>query len=162
VLLLGYMNKVWKFIISISLPQIASGIGALFTTSKIPTWYSTLEKPLLNPPSFIFGPVWTTLYLLMGVAFYLVWIKGFDHAKVKLATSLFMFQLVLNSLWSWFFFGMENPGLALIDIVLLWISIVGTIVVFARVNKKAGWLLAPYLIWVSFATYLNYSIYVLN
>ncbi len=155
-------NNALKLVASLALPQIAGGLGALFTASAIPTWYTTIEKPALNPPSWIFGPVWTILYLLMGVSAFLVWRKGLSSPGVKKALSIFLLQLGLNAFWSIAFFGLENPGLALINIGLLWISIVWTMFAFWKISRPATYLLVPYLLWVSFATYLNASIYILN
>lgn len=160
------MNNTLKLIISLILPQLAGGIGSLFTGSKISSWYSTIEKPALNPPSWVFAPVWTTLFLLMGAALYLVWktepASAREALNIKLALWVFGFQLVLNTLWSILFFGLENPGAAFVEIVILWIVILINIFFFARVSTPAAWLLAPYLLWVSFAAYLNYSIWTLN
>lgn len=155
-------NKYIKLAISIVLPLLAGAIGSLFTSSKIPTWYAGLEKASLNPPSWVFGPVWTTLYILMGVALYLVWSKNANSKQAKIAMRVFFFQLVLNSLWSIAFFGWENPLIALVVIALLWISILINIILFYKISKPAAWLLVPYILWVSFASYLNYSIWALN
>lgn len=149
-------------IVAIVICQLAGIIGSLFTTPAIPTWYAGLAKPALNPPSWVFGPVWTFLYALMGIAAFLVWKQGWKRSEVKIALGLFAFQLALNTLWSILFFGLENPAAGLIDIVLMWLAIVATIIAFARVSKTAAWLMLPYLAWVSFATYLNFSIWQLN
>ena len=149
-------------VIAVGVSELAGIIGSVFTTSAIPNWYRTLEKPLLNPPSWVFGPVWVTLYALMGVAAFLVWRHGWKKGKVKIALGIFGVQLFLNTIWSIIFFGFENPAWALVDIVLLWIAIVWTIVVFYKISKWAAYLLIPYVIWVSFAAYLNYSIWILN
>lgn len=151
-----------KFIISVLLSQMAGLIGSIFTMSAIPTWYAYLNKPALNPPSWVFGPVWITLYFLMGVSLFLVWKKGAENKDVRFALIVFGIQLVLNSTWSIVFFGLENPGLALINIILMWMSIVWTMFVFYKVSRTATYLLVPYLLWVSFASYLNYAIWMLN
>jgi benzodiazapine receptor len=151
-----------KLAVAIVGTQLAGIIGSLFTFSAIPTWYATLTKPALNPPSWVFGPVWTTLYLLMGVSAFLVWQKGWARKDVKIALSVYVLQLVLNALWSIVFFGMQNPGLALVNIVLLFASIVWTMVLFFKISRPAMYLLIPYILWVSFASYLNYAIYALN
>lgn len=155
-----------KLLISLALPQLAGLFGALFTSSAIPAWYTTLQRPPLSPPNWIFGPVWTILYLLMGVAVYLVWKQWsflpWTPAKKRVALASFAVQLVLNSLWSLFFFGLQNPGLALLDILAMVVAISFTIVNFWRVSRTAAWLLVPYLLWVSFASYLNYAIWTLN
>lgn len=137
--------------------------GSFFTVSAIPDWYSVLAKPDFAPPNWIFGPVWTTLYAMMGGAAYLVWKRlSVQKKAVERGLKLFWIQLSLNALWSPIFFGANDLALSVAVIVLLWLSIVGTMVLFARVSKIAVWLLVPYLAWVSFATYLNYSIWQLN
>lgn len=139
---------------------MAAGIiGSAFTSPAIPNWYASLVKPEFTPPSWVFGPVWTTLYFLMGVSLYLIW-KRKDEAKPALA--VFSFQLVLNALWSFLFFGLQSPLYGLICIVLLWLAIVATVLLFYRISKTAAYLLVPYLLWVSFAAFLNYSIWTLN
>ena len=151
-------NKIWKFVISILVPFIASGIGGLFTASSVSTWYVELVKPSFNPPSWVFGPVWTILYLLMGISLYLVWIKKYDQN----AFTFFGIQLVLNALWSVLFFGMRNPLFAFIEIIFLWVAILITIIYFYKIKKISAYLLFPYLLWVSFAMILNFSIVYLN
>ncbi len=151
-----------KLIIAVVVSELAGIIGSVFTVPAIPMWYATLVKPALNPPAWIFGPVWTTLYALMGVAAFLVWKKGWEKKEVKTALGIFGIQLVLNTLWSVIFFGLHSPGVALVDIIFLWLAILATIVAFAKISRAAAWLLAPYILWVSFAVYLNYSIWVLN
>lgn len=151
-----------KLLITVTLSLLAGAIGSLFTISAIQEWYPILVKPALNPPSWIFGPVWTTLYVMMGVAAFLVWKRGGELKNVALPLSLFVIQLVLNALWSIVFFGMHNPKLAFFEILLLWIAILATIISFMKISKLAGWLLVPYLLWVSFASYLTFSIWMLN
>ena len=152
------MNKIWKLIIALVLPFIASAIGGLFTVSSVSTWYVDLVKPSFNPPSWLFGPVWTILYLLMGIALYLVWTKKFN----KQAFTLFGIQLVLNALWSILFFGLKQPLLAFIEIIILWVMILVTIIYFYKINKNSAYLLITYLLWVSFAAILNLAIFILN
>lgn len=142
--------------------ELAGIVGSLFTIPSIPTWYATLQKPLLSPPNWIFGPVWTALYFLMGVSLFLVLRKGVKERRVKEAALIFCIQLGLNVLWSLLFFGLHSPILALIDIIALWFSIGWTIVVFYKLSRPAGLLLIPYLAWVSFASYLNYAIWIIN
>lgn len=151
------MKKVnWpKLIFAIILCQAAGIVGSLFTFSAIPTWYASLVKPSFNPPSWLFGPVWTVLYTLMGISLYLVW-------KNKSAVKLFILQLVANSLWSIIFFGMKNIQLALIEIIVLLILVLATIKKFYRINKIAAYLLIPYLFWGGFASLLTYSLWILN
>lgn len=156
------MGKLIKFLVAVGAPLLAGAVGAIFTEPAIAGWYAGLVKPALNPPAWIFGPVWTTLYVLMGVAAFLVWQKGWGRREVKIALSVFVGQLVLNALWSLIFFGFQSPGWALVEIAFLWLAILFNIILFARVSKVAAWLLVPYILWVSFASYLNYSIYVLN
>ena len=151
-----------KLVISLLLPQLAGLVGALFTTPNIPGWYAGLIKRELNPASWVFGPVWTTLFILMGIAMYLVWSKGLDKKGVSIALGVFIAQLALNTLWSVLFFGIQNPGAAFIEIIILWLSILATIILFKQVSQTAAWLLVPYILWVSFAAYLNYSIWILN
>ena len=150
------MNKYLKLLLSIAICESAGLIGSIFTFNSVGSWYLTLNKPFFNPPSWIFAPVWTTLYLLMGISLYLVW-----GAK-KISLKWFWVQLALNALWSIIFFGLKNPTLALIEIILLWTSILLTIKSFWKVKRGAAYLLFPYLLWVSFAAILNFSIVVLN
>ena len=139
----------------------AAGIGGAVTTPKIATWYATLVKPSWNPPNWIFGPVWSALYFCMAVAAWLVWRQGgFSGTKVPL--TLFAVQLVLNVLWSCIFFGLEMPGLAFVEVLLLWAAIAATMVTFWRRSMIAGILFVPYLAWVSFASFLNFTIWRLN
>lgn len=155
-----------KLVISLALPQVAGLIGSVFTATTIPTWYATLNRPSLAPPNWIFGPVWTTLFVLMGVALYLVWkqwaVLPWTRTQKRLAMTVFGAQLGLNTLWSIIFFGLRNPGAAVIEIAVLWLAIATNIYLFAKVSKPAAWLLVPYLLWVSFASYLNYAIWSLN
>ena len=151
------MKKVvWpKLIFAIVICQAAGIIGSFFTLAAIPTWYAALTKPSFNPPSWVFGPVWTILYTLMGISLYLVW-------KNKSAVKLFVWQLIANSLWSIIFFGMKNIQLALIEIIILLVLVLATIIKFYNINKVAAYLLIPYFLWGSFATLLTYSIWILN
>lgn len=139
----------------------AAAIGGLVTEPQIPEWYQGLAKPDWNPPDWVFGPVWSILYLSMAVAAWLVWREaGFKNAGLPFA--LFATQLVLNSLWSVIFFGLQSPGAAAVEIVLLWLAILATMLSFWRVSKWAGALFVPYLAWVSFAVVLNFSIWQMN
>jgi translocator protein len=135
-----------------------AGLGGMATTPNIPNWYAWLTKPSWTPPSWLFGPVWSILYLSMAVAAWLVWRKG--NALVPLV--LFAFQLAFNLAWSWLFFGLHSPGTACIDIVLLWAAIAATMIAFWRRSPVAGLLFVPYLAWVSFAAILNFAIWRLN
>jgi benzodiazapine receptor len=141
----------------------AAGGGSLATTPQTVSggWYGTLDKPFFTPPASVFGPVWMVLYLSMAVSAWLVWRReGFSGAQAAMA--LFSAQLVLNLLWSVIFFGLEAPGLALVEIVALWTAILLTILAFSKISRAAGWLLVPYLAWVTFATALNAGIWWLN
>lgn len=157
-----HIHNSLKLLITVALSLLAGAIGSLSTSSSIQEWYPALVKPALNPPSWIFAPVWTTLYVMMGVAAFLVWKRGGELKNVKLPLLLFIIQLVLNALWSIIFFGMQNLTFALFEILLLWIAILATIISFMKISKRAGWLLVPYLLWVSFASYLTFSIWMLN
>jgi len=154
-------REILKLVASVLLCQIAGFLGSLFTTPAISTWYATLKKPFFTPPNWIFSPVWISLFILMGISLFFVW-RRTDHPKFKIAFIFFFVQLILNVLWSIFFFGLKLPLLGLVDIVLLWIAILLTIRHFSKVSKFAGVLLLPYLVWVSFATLLNFSLWILN
>lgn len=147
-------------IISILIPQLVGLVSSYYTISAIPTWYATLNKASFNPPGFVFGPVWTTLYLLMGISLYLVLVKKIKSSSP--AIKAFSVQLLLNFLWTFIFFGLKNPLIAFIEIVLLAISIAYTIKLFYKVSRNAAYLLVPYLIWVSFASLLNLFVVILN
>jgi translocator protein len=151
-----------KLVISIVLPFVAGGIGSYFTYPNIAGWYSTLNKPFFTPPNWLFGPAWSLLYLLMGIALYVVWTSKTHKKEKKIAIAYFFIQLGLNTLWSLLFFGLKSPLLGVIGIVFLWIAIVATIYKFFTISKTAGWLLIPYIVWVSFAGTLNVFVYLLN
>ena len=156
------MNKWLKIILAILICQMAGLIGSIFTASSIPTWYAGLEKPFFSPPNWVFAPVWITLYTLMGISLYLIWERGPSKENVKSALLAFSGQLVLNSIWSIVFFGLQSPFYGLLLIVFLWFLILLTILKFYKLSKKAAYLLLPYILWVSFATILNFYIWVLN
>jgi len=149
-----------KLIISLIIPQLAGAIGSLFTMDSISSWYTTLAKPEFTPPNYVFGPVWITLYFLMGISLYLVW----TNKSLKSSTPLIIFavQMFLNALWSIVFFGLESPMFGLLIIVTLWGMIALTIFSFWKISKPAAYMLLPYIAWVSIATYLNYGIWTLN
>ena len=151
-----------KLVISIAICLLAGVLGSVFTTPAIPTWYATLIKPSFSPPNWVFFPVWTTLFMMMGISLFLVWQRGLKDQQVKTALSLFGVQLVLNILWSAAFFGMRSPLAGLIDISILWIFILLTIMNFMKLSRTAGILLIPYILWVSFAAVLNFFIWRLN
>jgi tryptophan-rich sensory protein len=150
------INNTLKLIISVGVSELAGIIGSIFTTPSIAGWYAGIVKPDINPPSWVFGPVWTTLFVLMGIAAFLVWKKGLDRRDVKIALGIFIGQLILNTLWSIIFFGLHSPVGALIEIIFLWFSILITIIYFSKISKLAAGLLIPYILWVSFAAYLNF------
>ncbi len=148
--------KKWLVLAGLLVLCLAVGSGAGYLTAQsVVTWFPTLVKPSFNPPSWLFAPVWTTLYIMMAVAAWLVWLR-------KGSLILFYVQLALNFAWSLLFFGLHSPAMALVDIVALWIAIFLTLVSFWKIDRRAGWLLVPYLAWVSFASVLNASIWWLN
>lgn len=178
-------NNFFKLIAAVAITEFAGIVGSVFTTPAIPTWYATLTKPTVNPPAWIFGPVWTALYALMGVSLYLVWKNGwkvqhhiFERKQIawnylserfwrgqwqkENVVAIFGIQLLLNILWPYIFFGLHAPGAAFFEMIMLWFAIIYTIVNFYRISKLAAYLLIPYLLWVSFALYLNYAVWMLN
>jgi len=154
------MNK--KLIFSVFICLIAGFIGSFFTSPAISTWYATLQKPSFAPPNWVFFPVWTSLFIMMGISLFLVWQKGWDDKKVKTGIYIFAVQLVMNVLWSVAFFGFRSPLLGLMEIIILWITILATTLSFIKVSRTAAYLLVPYILWVSFAAILNFSIWALN
>ena len=156
------MNQVARLIIAIAIPLLTGFASSFFTVTGEGSWYQTLEKPSWNPPGWVFAPVWTTLYILMGIALFLVWKTEINNSSKRIALFLFGWQLVLNFFWSYIFFGRQQPGWAFVEIVILWLTILATIISFAPINKVAAWLLVPYISWVSFAGILNYTIWSLN
>ncbi len=155
-------NSIVKLIVSIVACLAAGGIGSLFTFRSIPTWYPGLKKPKYTPPNQVFGPIWTALYILMGLSVYFVWQKGLANDGVLPAFILFWVQLGLNALWSIIFFGLKSKGGGVIIIIVLWFLILATIITSFQVSIWAGILLIPYILWVSVATYLNVGIWRLN
>jgi tryptophan-rich sensory protein len=149
-------------IISILIAQTAGLIGSAFTMPAISTWYDTLAKPSFTPPAYVFGPAWAVLYTLMGLAAYRIWEKKTSGRGARLALGVYVGQLALNVMWSYAFFGLRSPIAGLGIIALLWIAIFATMILFYRVDKNAGWLLVPYIVWVSFAATLNYAVWMLN
>jgi len=160
-LLNSYMKKWARLVISVYICLMAGFFGSIFTSPSIPTWYEGLKKPDFSPPNWVFAPVWTSLFVLMGISLYFVWGKGLNK-DVKKALFVFLTQLVLNVLWSFLFFGLQTPYYALIEIVMLWFAIAITVFKFFLIDKKAGLLLLPYIIWVTIATFLNYFVWILN
>jgi benzodiazapine receptor len=151
-----------KLVASIVICQLAGFVGSIFTSSSVSTWYQTLNKPGFTPPGWFIGAVWITLFLLMGVALYLIWMRGLKVEGVGTALTVFILQLFLNILWSLLFFGLRSPFHAFLEIILLWVLIMASIITFYRIDRRAGLLLVPYILWVSFAAFLNYSIWQLN
>lgn len=162
-----------KLAVSLILPYIAAAIGSLFTAPAISSgWYTMLSRPAWTPPGWVFGPVWTTLYFLMGAAFYLVWVKGSGRwpklkgwlgiSRPKAPLYAYFMQLGLNAVWSVLFFGLRSPALGLVCIIPLWFAIAATIGLFYRADKRAGWLLVPYIVWVTIAANLNFFVWWMN
>lgn len=157
------MNKYLKIIYCVAICLAVGYLSSNVTQSSIKTWYPTIEKPIFNPPSWVFAPVWTILYIMMGVAAGMVWNKLESNKElVKKGLLFFTVQLLLNALWSYLFFGLNNILLAFLEIILLWLIIYETYNIFKQIDKKAGYLLIPYLGWVGFATILTGTIYFLN
>jgi translocator protein len=179
------MKNSIKLIVSILICEFAGIVGSIFTAPAIKSWYYFLNKPSFSPPSWLFAPVWTILFLLMGIALYLAWSKDFtanilpnqtekkawNKISEKLwlgswreenAALIFIIQLVLNIFWSVIFFGLKSPGFAFVEILMLWFAILYTIVNFYRISKTSACLLIPYLLWVSFAAFLNFSVWLIN
>ena len=151
-----------KLFISILIPLLVGAISGFFTSSGVNGWFALANKPWFNPPNWIFAPVWTTLYVLMGIALFLVWKADADKSIKQTAIILFTLQLALNFFWSIIFFKLQQPGWAFVEIILMWLMILLTILWFGKINATAAWLLVPYICWVSFASVLNYSIWKLN
>jgi tryptophan-rich sensory protein len=151
-----------KLIVSLAACQLAGIVGGLFTASSIGSWYAGLNKPSFNPPNWVFGPVWITLYVLMGIALYLVWAGDFPGKAKQTAVILFFIQLVLNMFWTFFFFYLQKPFLGLIEIVILLVFIILTMWKFYTLRPAAAYLMMPYLLWVGFAAVLTFSLWNLN
>ena len=170
------LRKIITLVTAIVVCQLAGMVGALFTVPAVGGWYASLNKPALNPPGWVFGPVWTLLYFLMGLALYLVWVNqstaetALPTVRAELspplarrkAVIIFFVQLALNAFWSIIFFGLHSPGWALVEIIMLWLAIVATIFYFAKISRLAAWLFALYMAWVTFAVYLNFAIWMVN
>ena len=156
------VSDIVSLVVAVVIPLVVGGLGGVATASAIPTWYQGLNKPAWNPPNWVFGPVWTLLYILMGVAAWLVWRQGWDNPQVQVALAIFGVQLLLNLFWSLIFFGLHSPGWAVLEIVVLWGFILATTVQFYRLDSTAGLLLIPYQLWVTFAAVLNAAVWQLN
>lgn len=154
--------QILPFIVCIFVPLFIGFLGSMLTLDSVKTWYTTLNKPSFNPPNQVFGPVWTVLYILMGISFYLVWKKRKTAMGYLWAVGIYFLQLLLNLMWSYLFFYQHQIGFALIEIGLLLLTIIVNAFLFFRIDKTAGWLFLPYILWVSFASYLTYSISLLN
>lgn len=151
------MKKIFKVVIAVAVSELAGIVGSIFTMPAIAGWYAGLARPQLAPPNWVFGPVWTILFFLMGLAAGIIWIK-----KDYRALTIFAIQLILNIAWSIIFFGLHSPGWAFVEIIFLWLAILATIIAFAKISKPSAWLLVPYIIWVTFASYLNFMIWSIN
>ena len=151
-----------KIVIAVGICLAVGSASGLATASSINDWYVTLNKPSFNPPNWIFAPVWTLLYIMMGVAAALVWEEGWEKPAVKNGLIFFGIQLLLNSLWTVLFFGLKQANIAFAEILILWVVLLLTILKFLKIRKVAGYLLIPYILWVSFATVLNGAIWQLN
>jgi translocator protein len=158
----NYAVLALRLFISIAAPLVVGSLGALFTAPAIAGWYARLDKPAFTPPDWVFGPVWTTLYVLMGVAFFLVWQRAEGNPTARIGMGLFGVQLGLNFLWSYLFFGRQSPLAGLVDIVLLWAAIAATMIYFFKVSRPAGLLMVPYILWVTLALALNFEIWRMN
>jgi translocator protein len=156
------IREIPKLIAAVLIVFISGAIGNLATLPQITTWYVTLAKPSWTPPNDWFGPIWSTLYILIGIALFLVWRQGLDRRDVRFTIGIFAVQLILNIMWSLVFFGLHSILGGFILIMILWIAILANIIAFYVISKPAGFLLIPYLIWVSIASYLNYSVLILN
>ncbi len=157
------MQRIIRIVLVVMTCLVVGYLSGKITQESITTWYPTIKKPVFNPPNWVFAPVWTILYAMMGVAGGLIWnYVETNRENVKKAFLFFIIQLGLNALWSYIFFGLHNPLLALIEIVLLWLMIFETYSQFKKIDRIAGMLLIPYLAWVAFATVLNVSIWWLN
>jgi translocator protein len=154
-------TPVIKLVISIGLPLAAGAIAGMFTAKAVPEWYATLNQPSFNPPNWIFGPVWTVLYILMGISLYMIWQTAPGQQR-NLAMGVFLIQLLLNFGWSFLFFYFNRIGLALAEIIVMWCAILIMMVLFYRIKPLAAWINLPYLLWVTFATVLNLSYFKLN
>ncbi len=155
------MNRYLKLILCISIPLLVGGISGFATATSITDWYVNINKPSFNPPNYLFGPVWTTLYILMGISLFMI-VQSSNSELRKKALIIFSIQLFLNFCWSFIFFKFQLLGVAFVEIILMWISILTMIILFYEINKNAALMQIPYLLWVSFASVLNGSIWFLN
>jgi translocator protein len=154
-------SNIIKLVVSLLLPLSVGAVAGMFTSQAVPTWYASLNRPSFSPPNWIFGPVWTSLYILLGISFFLIW-KEETSKKRNQAIKVFLIQMFLNFSWSFLFFYFNLIGIALLEIILLWISIAAMIYLFYKIKPAAAYLNIPYLLWVSFAAILNAGYYSLN
>ncbi|MFO7658302.1 MAG: TspO/MBR family protein [Bacteroidales bacterium] len=154
-------NDFLKLIISVLLPLALGAFAGIFTSKAVPEWYTTLNQPSFNPPNYLFGPVWTTLYILMGISLFLIWKQAKSNER-NVAITVFLIQLILNFAWSFLFFYLNRIDIALVEIIVLWISIIVMLIKFYRIKPIAAFINIPYLLWVSFASILNASYFLLN
>ncbi|TKC03998.1 tryptophan-rich sensory protein [Pedobacter frigoris] len=154
--------KPLAFIINIAIPLGIGYVGSIFTAESVKTWYKTLNKPSFNPPDSLFAPVWTTLFVLIGISAYLVWQKRAQIENFPRTVAIYLIQLLLNLMWSFIFFYVKKIDLALFEIIIFLIVIIINARVFYKIDKTAGLLFIPYILWVSFATLLTYNIFILN
>jgi tryptophan-rich sensory protein len=155
-------SEIARLILCIAICESAGVIGSIFTASSVTTWYATLEKPWFSPPGSIISAVWIILFALMGLSLFLVWQKGINSSNSKIALGVFGFQLLVNILWSYAFFSLQSPLAAFVVILFLWLLIMQCIIRFRYIRKEAAMLLVPYILWVSFAAFLNYTLWRLN
>ncbi|MHC4597066.1 MAG: TspO/MBR family protein [Planctomycetota bacterium] len=156
------MKTIGKLVCSVSICLLTGFLGSFFTMDSAKTWYAGLSRSSLTPPDWAFGIVWPVLYILMGTSAFLIWNAGVDKIQVRVALGVFAFQLLLNGIWTPIFFGLHLIGLALVEIVFLWAAVLTTIFAFRKVSKTAAVLLLPYILWLSFAVFLNACFWLLN
>lgn len=154
--------KFLAFILNIALTLCVGALGGYATAQSVKIWYPTLNKPSFNPPNWLFAPVWTILYILIGIAAYLIWLKRDQIIHFPRTVAIYLIQLILNLAWSFIFFYLHEVGFALAEIILLLIVIVINAIMFYKIDKRAGYLFIPYILWVSFASFLTYNIFILN
>ena len=155
-------KELGKLAVSILVSLSAGFVGSIFTAKTVDTWYQSLARPWFAPPGWLISIIWTTLYILMGVSLYMIITQGLGRKDVKAAVSVFGVQLFLNVLWTYMFFGLSSAFYGLVEIIVLWIAIAATIYMFYAINKKSAYLLLPYIVWVTIAMIINYSIYIMN
>jgi benzodiazapine receptor len=155
-------RKTFNIVVAILICLAVGFLSGIVTAESVETWYRTLAKPSFNPPNWIFAPVWTVLYIMMGISAGLIYNKGIKRKEVVYALKFFLAQLILNGIWSILFFGFQSPFIAFVEVVFLWVVLLFTIIYFYRIHRPAAYLLVPYMLWISFASVLNFSIWILN